>query len=91
MFFYKDLFASLCFIFFGAALAFNSGYFYFAAMMCGCISTTAHKKKWEDPLWAKLMMEDLESKFESIRRRYVPKKEFSDEDEIGPLTPLDDK
>jgi hypothetical protein len=91
VFFYKDLFASLCFIFFGAALAFNSAYFYFAAMMCACISTTAHRKKWTDPLWATLMMEDLSAKFESVRRRYVPKKEFSEEEEIGPLEPLDHK
>jgi hypothetical protein len=37
------------------------------------------------------MMEDLSAKFESVRRRYVPKKEFSEEEEIGPLEPLDHK
>ncbi|MGD9666975.1 MAG: hypothetical protein AB7U31_05900 [Synergistaceae bacterium] len=88
MYFYKDLFASLCFIFFGAALAFNDAYFYFGAMMCACISTTAHRKKWPDPLWATLMMEDMRTRFESFRRRFDPKSEFTKEEEIGPLPPL---
>ncbi|MCK9437158.1 MAG: hypothetical protein M0Q12_08130 [Synergistaceae bacterium] len=88
VFFYKDLFASLCFIFFGLALALNDAYFYFGAMMCACISTTAHRKKWPDPLWATLMMEDLNARFDSLKRRHFPKKEFSKEDDIGPLPPL---
>ncbi len=91
MYFYKDLFASLCFIFFGAALAFNDPYFYFGAMMCAAFSMTAHRKKWTDPLWATLMMENLSSRFEKIRDRYVPKNEFSDENEIGELPPLDEQ
>ena len=89
VYFYKDLFASLCFIFFGAALAFNDAYFYFGAMMCACISTTAHRKKWPDPLWATLMMEDMRTRFESLRRRFDPKSEFRKEEEIGPLPPLE--
>ena len=88
---YKDLFASLCFIFFGAALAFNDPYLYFAAMMCACLSTTAHRKKWPDPPWATLMMEDIKVKFRSIKRRYVPQKEFKNEEEIETLPPLDDR
>ncbi len=83
VFFYKDLFASLCFIFFGLALALNDAYFYFGAMMCACISTTAHRKKWPDPLWATLMMEDLNARFDSLKRRHFLKKEFSKEDDIG--------
>ena len=85
MYFYKDLFASLCFIFFGAALAFQHPYLYFAAMMCACFSTTAHRKKWPDPVWAQLYMESLANWWE----RRVPKKEFSKEEEITPLPPLD--
>lgn len=87
MYFYKDLFASLCFIFFGAALAFGHPYLYFGAMMCGCLSTAAHRKRWEDPVWAQLYMEQFNKWWE---RRWGIKEEFSeDEDEIGPLPPLD--
>ena len=91
VYFYKDLFASLCFIFFGAALAFNDAYLYFGAMMCACISTTAHRKKWPDPLWATLMMDDLRNKFESFRKRFDPKSEFTKDDEVGPLPPLEEQ
>ncbi|MDO5562156.1 MAG: hypothetical protein Q4F74_00920 [Synergistaceae bacterium] len=52
MSFYRNLFASLCFIFFGAALAFGHPYLYFGAMMCGVMFATARKKKWPDPVWA---------------------------------------
>ena len=87
MFFYRELFASLCFIFFGAALAFIHPYLYFGAMMCGCFSITAKKKGWTDPMWAKLYMDSFNNWLESKR----PKKEFSEEEEIKPLPPLDER
>lgn len=68
MYFYRDLFASFCFLFFAAALAFQHPYLYFGAMMCGCLSITAKKKMWKDPLWAKRYIERLENlvyKFDS--------------------------
>jgi len=52
LYFYKDLFASLCFITFGAALAFNHPYLFFAALMFGALSRTAARKQWDDPPWA---------------------------------------
>ena len=39
--FFRDLFASLCFIFFGFALATQHPYLFFGAMMCGCLALTA--------------------------------------------------
>jgi len=83
--FYKDLFASLCFIFFGAALAFQHPYLYFAALMCACLSTTAHRKKWPTPNWAQLYIDRLT---DYINKR-VLKKEFTDDDDTGPLPPID--
>ena len=87
MYFYKDLFASLCFIFFGAALPFKHPYLYFGAMMCGCFSITAKKKQWSDPIWARLYMEKINEWMD----RMEPKKEFSEDEEIRPLPPLDDR
>lgn len=84
MYFYKDLFASLCFIFFGAALAFQHPYLYFGAMMCGALSTTAHKKRWPDPIWARLYVDGFKSWYE----KRSPKIEFTEEEEITPLPPL---
>jgi hypothetical protein len=89
LYFYKDLFASLCFIFFGAALAFHHAYLYFGAMMCGCLSTTAHRKKWPDPIWAKLYIDDFNEWFDSWIEGKTQKKEFSDGQDINPLPPLD--
>ena len=60
MFFYRNLFASLCFIFFGAALAFGYMSLYFGAMMCGAMFVTARKKKWPDPTWAEPYMKKLD-------------------------------
>lgn len=51
MYFYRDLFASLCFIIFGAALAFKHPILYMAAMAFGALSRTAARKKWQDPEW----------------------------------------
>lgn len=51
MYFYKDLFTSLCFIVFGAALAFKYPSLFMAAMLLAALSRTAAKKKWEDPAW----------------------------------------
>jgi hypothetical protein len=35
------------------------------------------------------MMEDMRTRFESLRRRFDPKSEFRKEEEIGPLPPLE--
>lgn len=51
MYFYKDLFASLCFLTFGAALAFKHPMLIIGAMMFGALSRTASRKAWEDPDW----------------------------------------
>lgn len=51
MYFYKDLFASLCFLTFGAALAFKHHMLFIGAMMFGALSRTAARQKWEDPDW----------------------------------------
>lgn len=56
MFFYKDLFASLCFIAFGIALATHHPYFFFAALMFGALSRSAARKRWEDPPWAERLL-----------------------------------
>lgn len=85
MYFYKDLFASLCFIFFGAALAFKDPYLYFGAMMCACLSTTAHRKKWPDPIWAELYIQS----FNEWLDKKMLKNEFSEGKDINPLPPLD--
>ena len=50
--FFRDLFASLCFIFFGLALATQHPYLFFGAMMCGCLALTAKKKQWPNPSWS---------------------------------------
>lgn len=51
MYFYKDLFASLCFIAFGAALALKYPMLFVSAVMFGALSRTAARKQWEDPEW----------------------------------------
>lgn len=84
MYFYRDLFASLCFLFFGAALAFKYPYLFFLAMMCGCLSSTAKKKQWEDPVWARLYEENFYKWLDGKRQQL----EFNDEDEINPLPPV---
>jgi len=89
LYFYKDLFASLCFIFFGAALAFHHPYYYFGAMMCGCLSTTAHRKRWPDPIWAKLYMDNLNDWLDGRTEKGTRKNEFTDGNDIEPLPPLD--
>jgi hypothetical protein len=82
--FYRDLFASLCFIFFGAALAFKHPYLYFGALMCACLSRTASRKRWKDPEWA----EPLYAKLGLLRVEKVrqcedtePEEEYGDEEE----------
>ncbi|NLV82433.1 MAG: hypothetical protein GXZ18_05440 [Synergistaceae bacterium] len=69
MYFYRDLFASLCFLFFGAALAFQHPYLYFAAMMCGSLAITAKKKMWKDPIWATLYMKRFEKWIGKIKSK----------------------
>lgn len=90
--FYRDLFASLCFIFFGIALATQHPYYYFGAMMCGALSTTAKKKLWENPWWADEYYDRLEKMLADFMERFnSPKTEFKDKEEIKPLPPLDGK
>lgn len=87
--FYRDLFASLCFIFFGIALATQHPYFYFGAMMCGCLSTTAKRKLWKNPPWADALYDRLDKWLDNHTQE--PRTEFSDDEEIRPLPPLDKK
>ena len=96
--FYRDLFATLCFISFGLALATQktqpglSIYFFFGALMCGAMSTTAKRKRWEDPWWAGKIYDWAEAKFEDVGDKLRgPKREFKDNEKIKPLPPLDDK
>lgn len=87
--FFRDLFASLCFIFFGFALATQHPYLFFGAMMCGCLALTAKKKQWPNPSWS----DAIYDKFENwvYDKAEGPQREFSDGDKIKPLPPLDDK
>ncbi len=85
--FYRDLFASLCFIFFGIALATHHPYFYFGAMMCGCLSTTAKKKMWQNPSWSDAIYDRIEGWLDD--KVEGQKTEFKDDEEIKPLPPLD--
>ena len=87
--FYRDLFASLCFIFFGVALATQHPYFYFGAMMCGAMSITAKKKLWENPKWADQIYDKAEQWLDD--KAEGPKTEFKEGEEIKPLPPLDGK
>lgn len=92
--FYRDLFASLCFIFFGLALATQHPYFYFGAMMSACFSITAKKKMWENPSWSDEFYDKIENWFFSkIEDAHDPSKhvEFKEDEEIKPLPPLDKK
>ena len=85
--FYRDLFASLCFIFFGIALATHHPYFYFGAMMSGCLSTTAKKKMWENPTWSDAIYDRVEGWLDG--KVEGPRTEFKDDEDIKPLPPLD--
>jgi hypothetical protein len=49
MYFYRNLFATLCFAFFALALATHAPWAYFAALLCGALSRTAVRKKWPEP------------------------------------------
>lgn len=85
--FYRDLFASLCFIFFGIALATHLPYFFFGAMMCGALSLTAKKKMWENPSWSAALYDKIEGWLDE--KVEGEKTEFKDGDNIKPLPPLD--
>ncbi|MDO4988690.1 MAG: hypothetical protein Q4E17_06690 [Synergistes sp.] len=88
--FYRDLFASLCFIFFGAALATHMAGFFFGAMMCGGFALTAKKRMWKNPPWAAGFYTKIENWVDE--QVEGPKTTFSDDDEeIKPLPPLDNK
>jgi len=69
LYFYRILFSSLCFIFFGIALATKEPASYLAAMCCGALALTAKRKMWDDPVWAELYMQ----KFDEFRRRIYEK------------------
>jgi hypothetical protein len=69
LYFYRILFSSLCFIFFGIALATQEPASYLAAMCCGALAMTAKRKMWDDPVWAELYMQ----KFDEFRRRMYEK------------------
>ena len=89
--FYKDLFAILCFIFFGAALAFHDARLYFGALMCGALSMTAKRKQWPDPFWAGEIYERSDHFFDSLRKRLNPDSSDmtkEDDDKIDPLPPV---
>ena len=58
--FYRNLFALLCFLFFAFALGTGSPYAYWGALMCGCLSRGAVKKKWPDPPFAKRLQAWME-------------------------------
>lgn len=62
MYFYKDLFASLCFLTFAGALAFKHPMLFIGAMMFGALSRTASRKGWEDPDWFVSLVERFLSK-----------------------------
>lgn len=91
MTFYKELFAILCFIFFGGALAFHDARLFFGAMLCGALSLTAKRRQWEDPIWAELYYEEIDKFFSSLRKRLNPNKKdltVSSDDKIDPLPPI---
>lgn len=78
--FYRDLFASLCFILFGAALAFQHPMLYMGALLSACLSRTAKRKQWKDPEWAMRLYAKLglldEEKIRTIEDYY-----YGDDDE----------
>ncbi len=90
--FYRDLFASLCFVFFGFALATQHPYFYFGAMMSACFSITAKKKMWPNPYWSDEFYDKIEAWLdEKVDEAHSPKVEFKEDEKIKPLPPLDKK
>ena len=89
--FYRDLFASLCFIFFAIALATQHPYFYFGAMMSACFSITAKKKLWENPSWSDAFYDKVEKWVDDKVEAAQPHTEFHDDEEIKPLPPLERK
>ncbi|HOO64283.1 MAG TPA: hypothetical protein PK364_10250 [Synergistaceae bacterium] len=58
--FYRNLFALLCFLFFAFALGTGSPHAYWGALMCGCLSRAAVRKKWPDPPFAKKLQARVE-------------------------------
>jgi len=88
--FYKDLFATLCFISFSFALATKRAELFLAALIFGALSTSAHRRRWEDPIWARLYMERFNAWLDDLFDRHNQKTEFKDEEKINPLPPLDD-
>ena len=69
LYFYRILFSSLCFIFFGIALATKEPASYLIATLCGAMALTAKRKMWDDPVWAELYMQ----KFDEFRRNMYEK------------------
>lgn len=86
LYFYRILFSSLCFIFFGIALATQEPASYLVAMLCGAMALTAKRKMWDDPLWAELYMQ----KFDEFRRRLYEKYFHRDFEEEFEREEIDD-
>jgi hypothetical protein len=84
--FYRDFFAALCFIAFGAGLAFHHPYLFFAALMLAAFSRTAARKGWENPPWAERLYERW------YGERWTDEEEFEeDEEEDAPQDALEGK
>ncbi|MFA7620805.1 MAG: hypothetical protein WCY56_03035 [Aminobacteriaceae bacterium] len=69
---YRNLFGSLCLLFFVVGLKTKSPYAYWGALFAGALSRAAVKKKWKTPPW----MEALSTKKEKSQ-------ELLDKDEDG--------
>ena len=72
LYFYRILFSSLCFIVFGAALAFRQAYLFMLAMLFGALALSAKRKMWDDPIWAELYMEKFDEFWERLIKHYHP-------------------
>ncbi len=55
MIFYSRLFALFAFVSFAAALWSENPYAYLATLLCGAVSRTAWRKKWDEPPFSKYL------------------------------------
>ena len=55
--------------------------------MCGCLSTTAKKKMWENPTWSDAIYDRVEGWLDG--KVEGPRTELKDDEDIKPLPPLD--
>ena len=60
--FYRNLFAGLCFLFFGLGFLLKSPHAFWGALMCGALSRTAARKKWPDPPFAAVIRDWFQGK-----------------------------